>query len=303
MSQQTPNAPGQVLALPGLGDSEDDASLASASPPWWRRRGVIVGIVILLLVILLGGLLLMVLNRKPRVNYQFGQANQGNLSVTISATGPLQGGVYNINFSGTGTISQIDVKVGQSVVEGQILARLDKTSLQDAVDQAQAAVNTDLAAVTNSNNSSSATQGQSSASVVAAETALSNAQAKLTKVKAESEASVDAAQTALDNANTNLTNVQAQAQANINVALATLNATKFPAPCGGPSPEPSCQPCQLTSMDPACAVAIAMYKQALANANASIATARAQVNTATQGLDTANAQATANNATAQRHVN
>src|SRR5438034_4677011 len=170
MSQQTPNAPGQVLALPGLGDNEDDANLASPSPPWWRRRGVIIGIVILLLAILLGGLLISFLNRRPRVTYQSGQATPGNLSVTISATGPLQGGVYNINFSGTGTISQIDVKVGQSAVKGQILAKLDKTSLQDAVDQAQATVNADVAAVTNSGNSSSATRGQSSASITAAET-------------------------------------------------------------------------------------------------------------------------------------
>src|SRR5712692_5450942 len=241
MSQQTPNAPGQVLALPGLGDSEDDESLASPSPPWWRRRGVIVGIVILLLVILLGAFLLMLVSRKPRVAYQFQQATQGNLAVTISATGPLQGGVYNINFSGTGTISQIDVKVGQSVVQGQILARLDKTSLQDAVDQAQATVNTDLAAVTNSNNSSSATLGQSSASVTAAETALSNAQANLTKVKAESTASVDAAQTALDNANTNLTNVETQADAS--KAVAFDQEQQALAKCSDPkaTPTPDCE--------------------------------------------------------------
>ena len=295
MSQQTPNAPGQVLALPGLGDSEDDESLASPSPPWWRRRGVIVGIVILLLVILLGGLLLAVLNRKPRVNYQFGQANQGNLAVTISATGPLQGGVYNINFSGSGTISQIDVKVGQSVVEGQILARLDKTSLQDAVDQTQAAVNTDLAAVTNSNNSSSATLGQSSASVVAAETALSNAQANLTKVKAESTASVDAAQTALDNANTNLNNVKAQAAANERVALLQMQIA-----CATPTPTP---PSNATPTPSNCDLATAQYNQAVANADASVATAQAQVNTATQQLNTAKAQADANNATAQGQVN
>ncbi len=290
MSQQTPNAPGQVLALPGLGDSEDDASLASPSPPWWRRRGVIVGIAILLIVIILGGLLLTVLNRKPRVAYQFQQATQGNLAVTISATGPLQGGVYNINFSGTGTISRIDVKVGQSVVQGQILAKLDKTSLQDAVDQAQAAVNTDLAAVTNSNNSSNATLGQSSASVVAAETALSNAQANLTKVKAESTASVNAAQTALDNANTNLTNVQAQANANIAVAKDEENQAI--AKC-------------TTATDPAACKQLAedQYAQAVANANASVATAQAQVNTATQQLNTAKAQASANNATAQGQVN
>src|SRR5216683_6731416 len=294
MSQQTPNAPGQVLALPGLGDSEDDESLASPSPPWWRRRGVIVGIVILLLVILLGGLLLAVLNRKPRVNYQFGQANQGNLAVTISATGPLQGGVYNINFSGSGTISQIDVKVGQSVVKGQILAKLDKTSLQDAVDQAQAAVNTDLAAVTNSNNSSSATLGQSSASVVAAETALSNAQANLTKVKAESTASVNAAQTALDNANTNLNNVKAQAAANERVALLQMQIA-----CATPTPTP---PSNATPTPSNCDLATAQYNQAVANADASVATAQAQVNTATQQLNTAKAQADVSNTTVNGQV-
>ena len=292
MSQQTPNSPGQVLALPGLGDSEDDASLASPSPPWWRRRGVIVGIAILLLVISLGVLLLTFLNRKPRVAYQFQQASQGNLSVTISATGPLQGGVYNINFSGSGTISQIDVKVGQSVVKGQILAKLDKTSLQDAVDQAQATVNTDLAAVTNSNNSSSATLGQSSASVVAAETALSNAQANLTKVKVESTASVNAAQTALDNANTNLTNVQAQANANIAVAKDEEDQALAKCNIATPPPPPNCVQ-----------LATDQYNQAVANANASVATAQAQVNTATQSLKTAKAQASANNATAQGQVN
>src|SRR6266568_5065867 len=267
MSQQTPNVPSPVLALPGLADSEDDASLGSPSPPWWRRRGVIIGIVILLLVILLGGLLLTFLNRKPRVAYQFQQATQGNLAVTISATGPLQGGVYNINFSGSGTISQIDVKVGQSVVKGQILAKLDKTSLQDAVDQAQAMVNTDLAAVTNSNNGSSATQGQSSASIVAAETALSNA-------------------------NTNLTNVQAQATANIAVAKDEEDQALAKCNMATPPPPPNCVQ-----------LAVDQYNQAVANANASVATAKAQVKAATQSLDTAKAQAAANNATAQGQVN
>src|SRR6266705_1208539 len=267
MSQQTPNVPGPVLALPGLADSEDDASLGSPSPPWWRRRGVIIGIVILLLVILLGGLLLTFLNRKPRVAYQFQQATQGNLAVTISATGPLQGGVYNINFSGSGTISQIDVKVGQSVVKGQILAKLDKTSLQDAVDQAQAMVNTDLAAVTNSNNGSSATQGQSSASIVAAETALSNAETNLTKVKAQATANIAVAKDEED-----------QALAKCNMAT--------------PPPPPNCVQ-----------LAEDQYNQAVANANASVATAKAQVKTATQSLDTAKAQAAANNATAQGQVN
>src|SRR6266571_951998 len=238
MSQQTPNVPGPVLALPGLADSEDDASLGSPSPPWWRR-----------------------------------------------------GGVYNINFSGSGTISQIDVKVGQSVVKGQILAKLDKTSLQDAVDQAQAMVNTDLAAVTNSNNGSSATQGQSSASIVAAETALSNAEANLTKVKAESTASVDAAKTALDNAKTNLTNVKAQATANIAVAKDEEDQALAKCNMATPPPPPNCVQ-----------LAEDQYNQAVANANASVATAKGQVNTAAQQYNTALAQANVSNSTANSQV-
>src|SRR6266566_4662414 len=266
MSQQTPNVPGPVLALPGLADSEDDASLGSPSPPWWRRRGVIIGIVILLLVILLGGLLLTFLNRKPRVAYQFQQATQGNLAVTISATGPLQGGVYNINFSGTGTISQIDVKVGQTVIKGQILAKLDKTSLQGAVDPTQVTVNTDLAAVNNSVNNSSATKGQSSASIAAAETALNNAEI-------------------------NLTNVEAQAEASKAVAKDQENQAIAQCPTG----EPAHSNCVKLATD--------QYNQAVANANANVATAKGQVRTAKQQLRTARAQAAANNAAAQAQIN
>ncbi len=291
MSQQTPNSPGQVLALPGLGENDDDASLASPSPPWWRRRSIIIGIVILLLVILLGGLLLSFLNRRPRVIYQSRQATPGNLSVTISATGPLQGGIYNINFSGTGTISQIDVKVGQTVIKGQILAKLDKTSLQGAVDQAQVTVNTDLAAVNNSGNNSSATKGQSSASIAAAETGLSNAEANLTKVRAESSASIAAAQTALNNAETNLTNVEAQAEASKAVAKDQENQAIAQCPTG----EPAHSNCVKLATD--------QYNQAVANANANVATAKGQVRTAKQQLRTARAQAAANNAAAQAQIN
>src|SRR6266702_1702971 len=283
MSQQTPNVPGPVLALPGLADSEDDASLGSPSPPWWRRRGVIIGIVILLLVILLGGLLLTFLNRKPRVAYQFQQSTQGNLAVTISATGPLQGGVYNINFSGSGTISQIDVKVGQSVVKGQILAKLDKTSLQDAVDQAQAMV---------------------------------NAEANLTKVKAESTASVDAAKTALDNAKTNLTNVKAQATANIAVAKDEEDQALAKCNMATPPPPPNCVQLAedqynqaVANANASVATAKAQVKTATqsldtakAQAAANNATAQGQVNTAAQQYNTALAQANVSNSTANSQV-
>src|SRR5215472_2978824 len=148
---QSGGAPGGLLALPGLGEDEDEddgqAAVLPPRTPWWRRRGSIIGFI--LLVLLLLGIIFSIffLNRKQPVQFQKTQVTQGNVSLTISATGPLQGGTYNINFSGTGKIAEIDVKVGQHVNKGQVVAKLDPTSLQDAVNQAQAAYNAALTAL------------------------------------------------------------------------------------------------------------------------------------------------------------
>src|SRR5579863_1938407 len=129
---QQPGSPGGLLALPGLGEDEDDGTVAlPPRAPWWRRRGPIIGL-ILLAILILGSIFgYMYLTRKRPVQLQTAQIMQGNVALTISATGPLQGGTYNINFSGTGKIAEIDVKVGQHVNQGQVVAKLDPTSLQD----------------------------------------------------------------------------------------------------------------------------------------------------------------------------
>ena len=288
MSQQPQSTSSQLLSLPGLEDEDEDTSLVSSGgPPWWRRRGTIIAIAVVLLIILLGGLFLFLMNRRPPVTYQSQAVTSGNLSLTISATGPVQGGVYNINFSGTGKISQIDVTVGQPVTEGQIVAKLDKTSLQDAVNQAQSAVSTAQTALNDDRNSSGATASQSSANVSAAQTTLSNAKTNLSKVKAESQDGVNAAQTALNNAETSLSTAESQAQASIQVAqtsLACATTTTTPPP----TPTPAC---------------IAQLNQAEATANANVAAAEASVNTGQAALNTANSQASANNAAAQASVN
>ena len=85
--------------------------------------------------------------------------------------GPLQGGMYNVVFSGTGKIAEIDVNVGQAVREGQILAKLDKTSLEDAVNQAQAGVRIAETTLSNGQVGSNATQGLSGSNIAAAQTA------------------------------------------------------------------------------------------------------------------------------------
>ena len=56
-------------------------------------------------------------------------------------TDKYEGNIYNVDFSGSGTLAAIDVSIGQQVKKGQTLAKLSVTSLQDAVNQAQAALN------------------------------------------------------------------------------------------------------------------------------------------------------------------
>src|SRR5712692_5653356 len=143
--QQSGGGPGDLLALPGLGDEEeedgDQVTAMPPRPPWWRRRGVIIALIALAIITVVIIYLFITLGRRQPPQFNFYQVTPGNLAQTISATGPLQGATYNINFKGTGTIAEIDVKVGQRVTSGQVVAKLDPVSLRDAFNQAQAAYN------------------------------------------------------------------------------------------------------------------------------------------------------------------
>jgi multidrug efflux pump subunit AcrA (membrane-fusion protein) len=116
-------------------------STDTASPGRGRGRGGrIAALAILLLLIILGGLAFALLrgNAAPRATYQNQTVVKGNLQLTVSATGPLQGNTYNADFLVTGTISEIDVSVGQHVKAGQTLAKLDTTTLASNANQSQA---------------------------------------------------------------------------------------------------------------------------------------------------------------------
>jgi RND family efflux transporter MFP subunit len=146
-STQMQNAANQLLTLPGYSNGNKlgiPGNSMKPTRPWWRRRAGIIGIVLVLLAALAAGLLYMLLNRQSPPSYQYGSVSRGNLAHTVDATGPLQSpATYNMVAATGGIIDNIDVKVGQKVTRGQALAELDKTALQDAVNQAQAAVNAD----------------------------------------------------------------------------------------------------------------------------------------------------------------
>jgi len=179
-STQLQNTAHQLLALPGYSNGSNLSIPGNSMKPtrsWWRRRAGIIGIVLVLLVVLAAGLLYMQLNQQPPPSYQYGPVTQGNLALTIDATGPLQSpATYNLVAATSGIIEKIDVKVGQKVTRGQVLAELSKTALQDAVNQAQAAVNADQDALYNTEVS---TGWVVTAAVTQAEDTLKIAQAQL----------------------------------------------------------------------------------------------------------------------------
>jgi multidrug efflux pump subunit AcrA (membrane-fusion protein) len=65
-------------------------------------------------------------------------AEDGVVQSTVTGTGNVEAGTdVNVNFQTSGTLSQVFVSEGQHVNEGQLLATLDSTSAQLAVNQAQ----------------------------------------------------------------------------------------------------------------------------------------------------------------------
>ena len=311
--RESPRGTGPLLTLPDSDDADDQSDLPSPHLlPWWRRRSAIVAIAALSLFFLVGSLTLVVFqSQMPVITYRYQRVIQSNFSLTISATGPLQSSTYDINFAGTGKIAEIDVKVGQTVKQGQVVAKLDITSLQDAVNQAQAQVTAAQTAVNSGQAGSDATQGLSQAIIAAARTALKNAQTNLVKTKAQSKAEVAAAQTALDDANANQQAIQSQGQTNVTSAQTAvtdaeqnLQAVETQAQANeNTALVQKNQACGTTPTPQAtCASATAQYNQAVASGNASINQAQAQLNTANAQLTTAQKQADTNNTAAQKQV-
>lgn len=129
-----------AIQLPGEDDELAYKQIREAVQKKQRgRRRLFTFLTILLVVIVVGAFLVPTALNKllpHSTNYQFAQVTRGTLTVSASATGPIEGAVYNAVFGTTGKVAEIDVQVGQTVTSGQVLAKLDTKLLQDSVDQA-----------------------------------------------------------------------------------------------------------------------------------------------------------------------
>ncbi|HEU4784338.1 MAG TPA: efflux RND transporter periplasmic adaptor subunit, partial [Ktedonobacterales bacterium] len=115
----------------------DEGETTPLPTPWWRHRWVpiVSGVIVVAVVASIVGARMA--SAQKATTYQYGTVRQGNLALTVSGTGPVSANLYNLSFATSGTISQIDVSVGQTVKAGQTLAKLDPTALENAVSQAQ----------------------------------------------------------------------------------------------------------------------------------------------------------------------
>ncbi len=113
-----------------LGYEDEERPSRWRNPRIWIAAG-------LLVVILAGVLFFVTRPSKTPLAFNTGQVTEGNLTLSANATGPISAGTYNLSFAANALVTEIDVHVGQQVTAGQVIAKEDPTSLQDALTTAQ----------------------------------------------------------------------------------------------------------------------------------------------------------------------
>lgn len=175
-----------------------------------------------LLLILVAALALVVISTRAAVTH-YAKIRQGNLTVSFPASGVLQTATYGASFAGSGVVKEVDVTVGQMVNEGDPIAKLDTTLLQDAYNEAQTAVTSAQTALNDAQNNLQAVQAQTAAQATAAYDA---EQSAINGCKANDTACVQRAQDAYASAQAQENHDNAVAQQEFDSAQAALNTAQ-----------------------------------------------------------------------------
>jgi membrane fusion protein, macrolide-specific efflux system len=106
----------------------------------------------------------------------------GTIQQSVTSSGTVEpASQANLNFAVSGLVTAVDVKAGQTVTAGQVLATVDTTALTEQVDAAQAQLTSAQDRLSSDESSSASTSQIDSdqASVTSAESSLSTAQTDL----------------------------------------------------------------------------------------------------------------------------
>ena len=149
----------------------------SRRPPRWRwiAPGAVSLLCLLLGFLYLTGQLATLqrrlLGQSTAVTYQSATVSKGPVAETVTATGPVAAAqTLPLSFKSSGKLADLKVSVGQTVKKGDVLAQIDPTDLQAALDQAKANLQQAEAAF------AKAQQGATPEQIEAAQVALKNAQ-------------------------------------------------------------------------------------------------------------------------------
>src|SRR5580700_12051261 len=106
----------------------------------WRRKSLLINVSLAVILVAVGITSYLEIRPASQSTALVTSAvQQGTVLATVSASGTLEAAQdLGLNFTTGGKVTAIDVKVGQRVTAGQLLAEVDPTSSKDSLDQAQA---------------------------------------------------------------------------------------------------------------------------------------------------------------------
>jgi multidrug efflux pump subunit AcrA (membrane-fusion protein) len=154
----------------------------------WLRRNVLRPIVLIPLIVVIAAAVWWAVHSSSSSSAQTGPVQRvvavtaGPMSQTVSTSGTLApADSENLSFSTSGQVTAVNVKAGQQVPKGTVLATLDSAALQSQVTSAQASVDSATAKLSNDQTtaSSSAQIASDQANLAAAQAQLASAQASL----------------------------------------------------------------------------------------------------------------------------
>jgi HlyD family secretion protein len=183
--------------------------------------------------VLLAALVFWWLQRQPVAPAFSGTATvgQGDLTLSVTGSGAIQPArQIDLPFQQAGTITSVDVKVGDQVKAGQVLARIDDTDLKLQVQQAQASLKAAEAQLAQAKGGSATPQD-----LATAKAQLESAKAKLsqTRTGTATKADIASAQAQLESAKAKLAalrnpdaSARTTAQSKVEQAQTSLQTTR-----------------------------------------------------------------------------
>ena len=126
---------------------------------------------VILVVVLAAGLIAWDLTQGSSPTYRTALVGTGTVEATLDSVGTITPvSQADLNFNVSGTVSAVDVSVGQTVTQGQTLASLDVAALNANVDSAQASVASAKATLASAEASETAATSTSSTAATASHT-------------------------------------------------------------------------------------------------------------------------------------